>query len=93
MQRTTLFACLSQAFLAVAGGRPRCRKQKHSTAMAWSRPQATMLALTDEEKGVIRQSMALRVKYRVQQPDGRYKKTIPLALLGVHPQSRGVPAG
>ena len=38
----------------------------------------------DELHGIIKKAMALRVKYRVE----NRKKTLPLALLGVHPKNR-----
>ena len=39
--------------------------------------------------GLIRQAMAYRVKYRMQQADERFIRRIPLSLLGVHKLNRG----
>ncbi len=46
-------------------------------------------AMSVPEGGLMRQAMAYRVKYRLKQPAGGWKKRMDLGLLGVHTQNRG----
>ena len=43
----------------------------------------------DELYGLIREAMALRVKYRLIDSHGKHKRRVPLMLLCVHPKNRG----
>ena len=71
------------AVAAVRGRSPQWRLRVPTMAASKEPPK-------DEDTGMMRRAMAMRVKYRVLDDDGGFTcKRILLQRLGVHPKNRG----